>query len=83
MAIAGPIFVLCIVAVLVAFYIWHKKNNAKLLPPVKQPLMEKYPEVDSSGPCLKDMIDMTTSGSGSGKQSKCIPQRFHAFKLWK
>lgn len=33
--------------------------------------MEKYllsnPEVDSSGPCLKDMIDMTTSGSGSGK----------------
>lgn len=35
-----------------------------------QPLIEKYllsNPVDSSGPCLKDMIDMTTSGSGSGK----------------
>jgi len=76
MAIAGPIFVVCMIAVLIAFYLWQKKNNAKLFQHQKQPLMEKYPmghpDIDVSGPGLKDLIDMTTSGSGSGKTHEVL-----------
>lgn len=69
--IAGPIFVLCVCVVMVFFYLWQKKNINKHYQNQRDPLMEKYliscPENDPSGPSLKDLFEMTTSGSGSGK----------------
>ncbi|XP_035704651.1 TGF-beta receptor type-1 isoform X4 [Folsomia candida] len=69
MLIAGPIFLICLIVLIIVFYSWQKNNSIKQFSHQRKPLIEKYllsNPVDSSGPCLKDMIDMTTSGSGSG-----------------
>jgi len=70
MLIAGPIFVICVIVLMVVYYMWQKKNREKHFQTLKTPLMEKYmlshPEMESTGPCIKDLIEMTTSGSGSG-----------------
>lgn len=65
--IAGPIFVICTLVVMCFFYLWQKKNrNPKWANPQKDPLIGK-PDMEVSGPCLKElMLEMTTSGSGSG-----------------
>ncbi|CAG7729158.1 unnamed protein product [Allacma fusca] len=67
--IAGPIFIICLFVVMCFFYMWQKKSH-KQFQHQRAPLMEKYlancTDVEASGPCLKDMIEMTTSGSGSG-----------------
>ena len=68
--IAGPVFVICLIVVMCFFYIWQKKNGNKQLLPQNEALLKKYladcTQIEGSGPCLKDMIEMTTSGSGSG-----------------
>ncbi|ODM90637.1 TGF-beta receptor type-1 [Orchesella cincta] len=68
--IAGPIFLICTFVVMCFFYLWQRKNrNFKQFQHQKTPLMDKYlnPEMEVSGPCLKElMLEMTTSGSGSG-----------------
>lgn len=69
--IAGPIFVICTLVVMCFFYLWQKKNrNPKWSNPQKDPLIGK-PEMEVSGPCLKELMEMTTSGSGSG--NKLLP----------
>src|SRR5271156_5209852 len=75
--IAGPIFVMCVCVVLVFFFLWQRKQatTGKHFQHQSDPLLKhtliNFGESDPSGPSLRDLIDMTTSGSGSGNQHAC------------
>ncbi|KAG8235613.1 hypothetical protein J437_LFUL014871 [Ladona fulva] len=62
--IAGPICMLCIVIV-IAYSVCQQRNKKRLLRWRAEDLMEA-PEHPILGHSIRDMIEMTTSGSGSG-----------------
>lgn len=65
--IAGPIGVVCIVVMLIMNF-WAgstKRHNIRYLPTPRNIAADQQP-ILTAAVSLKDMIEMTTSGSGSG-----------------
>lgn len=71
--IAGPIAVVCLVVMLIMNFLTssNKRHNIRYLPTPRTIAADQQP-ILTAAVSLRDMIEMTTSGSGSGKLLKYI-----------
>lgn len=69
LTIAGPIVIVCIF-VMVVYSLWHQhRRRQHQLPYRSEDSIEAPDHPILGGVSLRDMIEMTTSGSGSGENS--------------